>query len=499
MAAAGLIRQLRGLPLEITLVESEAIGTVGVGEATIPPIQGFNRLLGIEEGEFVRATHGSFKLGIEFVDWLRSGHRYFHPFGRYGDDFGLVPFHQQWLAARARGEDAPLGAYSLSESAARQGRFGLPEGGSRSVFATYSYAYHFDAAAYAAFLRSLAEKHGVVRIEGRIRDVERDGETGFVTALRLDDGQQISGDLFLDCTGFYALLIGKALGTPYRDWRNWLPCDRAIAIPSAPVTPIQPFTRATAREAGWQWRIPLQHRLGNGLVYSSDFLADEKAEAVLLANLESAPLGEPRRLRFTPGRREAAWVGNVVAIGLAAGFLEPLESTSLHLIQSGILKLINLFPLSDFDPAVRAEYNRRIAAEYDAVRDFLIFHYTVTERRDTPFWRHCASIDQPDTLRERIALFQRTGRLFIEEDAIFREPNWLAVLTGQGLRPAGRDMLADAVPAEERSSILHAMRRVIARTAEMMPAHAETISRYLAIDAKDADGGTGQTLQGVQH
>jgi tryptophan halogenase len=265
------------------------------------------------------------------------------------------------------------------------------------------------------------------------------------------------------------------------------------------VTPIQPFTRATAREAGWQWRIPLQHRLGNGLVYSSDFLADEKAEAVLLANLESAPLGEPRRLRFTPGRREAAWVGNVVAIGLAAGFLEPLESTSLHLIQSGILKLINLFPLSDFDPAVRAEYNRRIAAEYDAVRDFLIFHYTVTERRDTPFWRHCASIDQPDTLRERIALFQRTGRLFIEEDAIFREPNWLAVLTGQGLRPAGRDMLADAVPAEERSSILHAMRRVIARTAEMMPAHAETISRYLAIDAKDADGGTGQTLQGVQH
>ena len=477
MTAAALSRVLAGLPTRITLIESEEIGTVGVGEATIPPIQIFNRMLGIDEAEFVRETRGSFKLGIQFVDWFRRGHGYFHPFGRFGHDFGAVPFHQQWLAARAAGDETPLGAYCLSDAAARRGRFALPARDDRSVWSTYGYAYHFDAGLYAAFLRRRAEAAGVHRIEGRISHVARDGESGHVSALHLADGQQISGDLFVDCTGFRALLIGGAMKVPYRDWRDWLPCDRALAVPTARAGSLTPFTRSTARTAGWQWRIPLQHRTGNGHVYTSEFISDDAAQAQLLANLDAPATGDPRLLRFTTGRREAAWVANVIAIGLSAGFLEPLESTSLHLIQSAITTLLSWFPDAGFDPAVRDEYNRRVAREWDAVRDFLVLHYTATERDDSPFWQHCRSMALPDTLAEKIALFARTGRLIERAGDIFHEANWLAVLTGQGVMPAAYDRLADGVPAAERATMLAGMRRMIAQTAEAMPEHATVLAR----------------------
>ncbi|WP_333572588.1 tryptophan halogenase family protein [Sphingomonas sp.] len=477
MAAAALSQALAGTGVAIALVESEEIGTVGVGEATIPPIHGFNQMIGVDEAEFVKATGGTFKLGIEFVDWAKRGARYFHPFGRYGDDFGLVPFHQQWLAARAAGDRTPLSAYSLSTLAAMDGKFGLPQGGAQTVFATYGYAYHFDAGRYAAYLRRLSESRGVVRHEGRIDTVERDAQTGFVRALRLRDGSVVAGDLFLDCTGFRALLIGEALGVPYQDWSHWLPCDRAVAVPSATAGPPLPYTRSTARDAGWQWRIPLQHRIGNGHVYCSGFATDAEAEALLLANLEAAPIGDPRRLRFTTGRRARAWEGNVVAVGLSGGFLEPLESTSLHLIQSAINILLRWFPDSSFDPAVRAEYNRLVAREWDAIRDFLVLHYVATERDDTPFWRHCRNITPPDTLAEKMALFARTGRLLEREGDLFVEASWLSVLLGQGVTPQGFDVLAASIPAPVRAKILGAMRLTIANAAATLPSHEATIAR----------------------
>ena len=478
MAAAALAQGLRGTGIAIRLVESEEIGTVGVGEATIPPIQGFNRILGIDEVDFVKATQGTFKLGIEFVDWWRKGERYFHPFGRYGDDFGMVPFHQQWLAARAAGDMTPLAAYSLSDVAAARGRFAPANASAGSVFATFGYAYHFDAGLYAAYLRRFAEARGVVRHEGKIGDVALDPQTGFVTHLTLQDGRRIEGDLFLDCTGFRGLLIGEALGTRYLDWRRWLPCDRAIAVPTERIAPPTPYTRSTARDAGWQWRIPLQHRTGNGHIYSSDFMDDDAAEAVLLANLDARPVGDPRRLRFTTGRREQAWARNVVSIGLSSGFLEPLESTSLHLIQSAITNLLAWFPDRGFDPAIRDEYNRRMAREFDVVRDFLVLHYTATERDDTPFWRHCRAIEVPETLAEKIAMFARTGRLLERDGDIFHDASWLAVMTGQGVLPHGRDLLADGVPAKERSAVLAAMRKVIGQAADAMPSHADTLARH---------------------
>ncbi|MGN6819828.1 MAG: tryptophan halogenase family protein [Sphingomonas sp.] len=477
MAAAGLARQLRGTGIAITLVESEEIGTIGVGEATVPPIQHFNQILGVDEVAFVKATQGTFKLGIEFVDWWRKGHRYFHPFGRYGDDFGLVPFHQQWLAARARGDTSPIDDYCLATRAALENRFAIPENGPQSVFATYGYAYQFDAGLYARLLRQLAEAAGVTRIEGKIVRVEQHPETGFVEALHLERGERVAGNLFIDCTGFRGLLIGDAVGSRYLDYRHWLPCDRAIAVPSARTAPLTPFTRATALESGWQWRIPLQHRTGNGHVYCSGFLDDQDAEDRLLGNLDAEALDAPRRLRFMTGRREHIWEKNVVSLGLSSGFIEPLESTSLYLVQSGIIRLVRLFPGRDFNPIVRAEYNRAMAAEFDWIRDFLVLHYTATERDDTPFWRHCAAIPRPDSLAEQIDLFRSTGRLFADAEDIFHAPSWLAVLMGQGIAPRGRDTLADAVPAAERSDILRAMRSIIANTAQAMPAHDQTVAR----------------------
>jgi len=462
----------------IRLVESEDIGTVGVGEATIPPIKRFNQQLGLEENTFLRETQGTFKLGIEFVNWGRRGHRYFHPFGQFGADFDRVPLHQYWLRARAQGNDTPLDEYSMAWAAARRNRFDRPLRNPRQVQSTYDYAYHFDAGAYAAFLRRHAERQGVERIEGRIESVARDGERGHIDHVRLEDGRTVGGDFFVDCSGFRGLLIEQALEAGFEDWTHWLPCDRALAVPCAHGGDFTPYTRSTAHEAGWQWRIPLQHRIGNGYVYCSSHIDDDTARNTLLANLDGEPLGDPRPLRFTTGRRRAFWKRNCVALGLAAGFMEPLESTSLHLVQSGIQRLLALFPDRDFDPLVIEEYNTVTAREYERIRDFLILHYHATERDDTPLWRYCASMEIPDSLRHRMSHFRRYGRLVTDGMELFQNPSWLAVHVGQFHLPEQYDPLVDErtdVPADR---MLANLRQVMTEVAEAMPEHRDFIDRH---------------------
>jgi len=478
MAAAILSRALPRERLQISLVESDEIGIVGVGEATIPLIQNFNAILGIDELDFVRKTQGTFKLGIEFVDWHRVGSRYIHPFGRYGDDFGMTPFHQQWLRARSYGYDAPISDFSLTIQAALRGRFDKPAKGSPSVFSTYTYAYHFDASLYAKYLRGYAEQRGVERIEGKIADVLLRGEDGFIEALEMEDGRRFEADLFIDCTGFRALLIGKALGVGYEDWSNWLPCDRALAVPTQRTENPIPYTRSTARASGWQWRIPLQHRTGNGYVYSSRFISDEDARSELLANLDAPPTAEPRQLRFTTGRRTDAWAKNCISLGLSSGFLEPLESTSIHLIQTGCAKLLTWFPERDFDPLVVAEYNRQVREESESIRDFLVLHYHATERDDSPFWTHCRTMDVPDSLRSKMEIFRRTGRVPEPSYDLFHPASWVAVMLGQGMVPQSFDPMVDSVAPREAAAVLAGMRKVIAEAAEHMPMQQQFIDLH---------------------
>jgi tryptophan 7-halogenase len=478
MAAAILARATRRESMRIQLIESEEIGTVGVGEATIPLIQNFNHILGLDELDFVAKTQATFKLGIEFVDWLRIGERYIHPFGRFGGDFGFTPFHQQWLRARHYGYEVPIDDFSLNIQAARDGKFDRPGKGSPPVFSTYSYAYQFDASLYARYLRAYAEERGVERVEGKIAHVALRTEDGFVDALVTEDGRRLDADLFLDCTGFRALLIGKALGVGYDDWSRWLPCDRALAVPTQRTGDPVPYTRATARTAGWQWRIPLQHRTGNGYVYSSRFISDEDARAELLANLDAPRIAEPRPLRFTAGRRQQAWAKNCVAVGLASGFLEPLESTSIHLIQTAVSRLLTLFPEGDFDPMVIGEYNRQATAEIESIRDFLILHYNATERSDTPFWDYCRTMDVPDSLRFKTEMFRRTGRVPEPAFDLFHPPSWIAVLLGQGIVPESFDPIVDGVPPAEAAAVLAGMRKVVAETVRAMPTHQQFIDRH---------------------
>jgi tryptophan 7-halogenase len=461
----------------ITLIESEEIGTVGVGEATIPPIKLFNQTLGIAEPEFVRRTQGSFKLGIQFVDWAEPGRRYFHPFGGYGRQFDVVPIHHYWLQANAAGKAAAFDEYCMAWAASAAGRFAPPSSDARHVLSTYDYAYHFDAGLYAAFLREYSERRGVTRLEGKIGDVQLQSESGFVESVRLQDGRCVSGELFIDCSGFRGLLIEGALQTGYDDWTHWLPCDRAMAVPCANAGEFTPYTRSTARTAGWQWRIPLQHRIGNGYVYASQHISDEAAAATLLANLDGKPLADPRPLRFVTGRRRKTWNRNVVAIGLSSGFLEPLESTSLHLIQANIAKLLALFPDRDFDPLVTAEFNRIAASENERIRDFLILHYHLNRRQDGELWRYCAQMAIPDTLREKIDHFRRYGRLVQREYDLFGPNSWLAVHMGQLNTPLRMDPLihyrdVDAVTWLEK---LHG---ALAAAARQLPTHQEFIDRH---------------------
>lgn len=479
MTAIALARTF-GRRLAITLIESEEIGTVGVGEATIPTIHWFNELIGLDEAAFLRETRASFKLGIEFVDWARPGHRYFHPFGRYGVELPGVAFHHRWLKAQAEGLDLPLEALSLAGALACDNRFGKPAGDPRSILSTLGYAYHFDAGLYARHLRSLAEAAGVVRIEGKLHGIERDGETGFVTALSTECGDRVEGDLFVDCSGFRALLIAGAMGAGYDDWSHWLPCDRAVAVPCARVAETTPYTRSTARAAGWQWRIPLQHRTGNGYVYASAFLSDDEAAATLLANLDGEALADPRFLRFTAGRRKRTWVGNVVAIGLSSGFLEPLESTSIHLIQSGIAKLLTLFPDRDCDPALARRFDAVFAGDMDNIKDFLILHYHATRDKPDPLWEHCRAMPLPDTLVEREAQYRRSGRVMVDADELFRDASWLAVLNGQGVTAHGYNPVADTLdPATNRAQVAQ-VAGVIARAAPTLPKHDAALATAMA-------------------
>ncbi|MEH3102579.1 MAG: tryptophan 7-halogenase [Sphingomonas phyllosphaerae] len=476
MMAAAAGRFLDDGRRRITLVESDAIGTVGVGEATIPSITSFNNFLGIDEAEFLRATRGSFKLGIEFVGWDRPDARYFHPFGHFGRDIQGINFHQLWLKLRDLPGIGAIGDYSATTLAAAAGAFGHPVADPRSPLSGLALAYHIDATLYAAFLRRRAESDGVVRVEGRIVAVER-RDNGDVAALRLDDGRRIAGDLFVDCSGFRSLLLGEALGVPFGDWSHWLPCDRAIAVPTARVAAPVPYTRATAHRAGWQWRIPLQHRTGNGVVYASRFMDDDEAERLLLGRLDAEPTAAARRLSFTAGQRARLWERNVVALGLAGGFLEPLESTSIHLIQQGISKLFALFPDTSFCPVERDEYNRQMGDNYRSIRDFIILHYHATRRDDSPFWDHVRTMEIPDTLARKIALFRQKGRIFRYDDELFTVPSWVAVMFGQGVIPAGYDPIVDALDEGKLAAALRQMRGATAAAVAGLPPHGEALDR----------------------
>jgi tryptophan halogenase len=479
MAAAALSRFLDNGYSRVTLVESEAIGTIGVGEATIPPIVNFNALLGINENDFLAATKATFKLGVEFVDWGAVGERYLHPFGFPGHDLHGVPFHQLYLREAARRPLPPIADYTMSGAAARRGKFARPGREAQSPIAKLFYAFHFDAGLYARMLRDYAERLGAVRIEGRVVDVAQRGEDGFVTAITLEDGRQVAGDLFIDCSGFRGLLIEQTLGTGYDDWSHWLPCDRALAVQSELTGPPDPFTRATAHGCGWQWRIPLQHRMGNGFVYPSAFTSDDDALATFTAHVEGKMLGEPRRLSFTTGMRKRAWNANVIALGLSSGFVEPLESTSIHMIQAGIARLLALFPDKRFDPVERDEYNKALHNLYEDVRDFIVLHYHATRRTDSPLWNHCRTMAIPDSLATKLALWRGKGRSFRDNAELFATPSWAAVMLGQNIVPEGYDPIADSLDPDKVALELERVRRSFADTAERMPAHGEFIARCL--------------------
>ncbi|WP_254602773.1 tryptophan halogenase family protein [Sphingomonas bacterium] len=469
MTAAALSKALASTGIAITLIESEEIGTVGVGEATIPTIHWFNTLVGLDEGRFMADTGATWKLGIEFRGWQGDGSAYFHPFGTYGAPGDAAMFPHRLTRAWLAGEDAPIEAFSLTTQVARARAFAKPVGDPRSLLSTLGHAFHFDAARYAAHLRALAEARGVVRVEGKVARVDRDGDGGHVRALATERGDTVPGDLFVDCSGLRGLLIEQTMKAGYDDWSHWLPCDAAWAAPSEPEAAATPYTQATADAAGWRWRIPLRHRVGNGYVFSTRFEEPEAARERLVAAMETPPGAEPRLIRFVPGRRRRAWVGNVVAIGLAAGFLEPLESTSIHLIQSGIGKLLSLFPRDDADPLLAEQYNRVSAREIEEVRDFVILHYHLTRGRTEPLWRHCQAMPIPDTLRYKLDQFRRSGRIMLSPDELFRDASWFAVMTGQGVRAGDYNPLLDVMDEGANRAQLAGVRRAIADAAARIP------------------------------
>jgi tryptophan 7-halogenase len=484
MAAAAFAAVFKPHQMSIRLIESSEIGIVGVGEATLPHIRFFNRRIGIDERELMAHTQATCKLGIEFVDWARIGDSYIHPFGVFGGKMAGVPFHHFWLRQRAQGVHTDLESYSLPIVAARENRFQQPAEDPASVLSTFGYAFQFDASLYAGYLRKVAEGRGVQRTDGKIVDVRLHAESGDIESVKLADGQVVGGDLFIDCSGFRGLLIEQALKTGYDEWTRWLPCDRAAAVPCENVRPLTPYTRSTAREAGWQWRIPLQHRTGNGYVYSSNFISDDEAGTKLLSRLDGRALADPRFLRFTAGRRRLTWNRNCVAIGLAGGFLEPLESTSIHLIQIAITTLIDYFSERTltgdraFDPRIVDAYNRWMEMEYDRVRDFLILHYHATERGDTPLWDYCRTMQIPDSLKHKMELFRRRARVVTYKDGLFLEPSWLAVYFGQRVMPERYDPLADAVDETQLAQRMETVREQIRRAVAQMPAHEEFLARY---------------------
>ena len=479
MAAAAIARTMGGA-VDLTLVESEAIGTIGVGESTIPPLVNFNRLLGINEADFMRATQATFKLGILFDDWKDIGSRYFHSFGLTGKDHWSAGFQHFWMHGRAKGHGQPYDDYCLELAAALDGKFAhLP--GDRM-----NYAYQLDSGLYARFLRKMAEEDGTKRVEGRIGRVELNTESGDIAALVLDGDRRIEGDIFLDCTGFRALLIEGALHAGFDDWTHWLPCDSAIALQTPNVRPPVPYTRAMAHDAGWQWRIPLQHRSGNGLVYCSRYLDRDAALDRLLGNIEGEPLTEPNFLRFTSGVRRRQWHRNCVAIGLSGGFMEPLESTSIHLIQRAVLRFVRMLPAGR--PSMRdiAEFNDQQGQDMDQIRDFLVLHYKVTNRRDSAFWRYCADMPIPDSLAQKIELFRETGRVFRRNEELFAENSWVQVMMGQGVEPQSYHPIATKLRDDELEKLLATIRAQVADTVAKLPEHHAYVARYCGAEAAEA-------------
>ena len=476
MAAAALSRVTQ---TPITLIESEQIGTVGVGEATIPQIRTFNRALGIDEREFLRETKGTFKLGIRFVGWNGEGSDYLHAFGQVGRHTGVIPFHQLWARAKASGVAEPLGSYSLNDIAARAGKMAMPGAGLPAQGAHMPWAYHFDASLYAAYLRRLSEKKGVERVEGKIVDLELAPDKDAIESVTLETGQTINGDFFIDCSGFRALLISQLRGSEYRDWSQWLPCDSAQAVPCRSKLPITPFTTSTAHRAGWQWRIPLQHRIGNGVVYCSDFMTDDEARRHLLANIDGEPDAQPRQIRFKTGTREKHWIGNCMAVGLSAGFLEPLESTSIHLIQYSIARLMAMLPRRRIDPAIPAAFNREVSSQWSRIRDFLILHYWANERVGEAFWDRCRTMDLPDTLRAKIEQFRASGHFVREEEELFTEVGWTQVFLGQNVVPESWHPIADEMPMEELRQALSNISKEYRSLTAAMPDHARFIDSFV--------------------
>lgn len=478
MTAAALSSLLPPDAVKITLVESDAIGTVGVGEATIPDIINFNAMLGIREEDFLRATNGTFKLGIEFVDWGRLGDAYLHPFGPHGVDMNGIDFHQYWLRYKADNPDSTIEQFSLSAIAAKAAKFAMPENDPRSVLSQIRYAYHFDATAYARYLRQYAEQRGVTRTEGRVVDVSLNSENGFVSSVELEDGASLSGDLFFDCSGFRALLMEQTLGVGFEDWKHWLPCDTAQAVACEQSGELLPYTRSTAKKAGWQWRIPTQRRTGNGHIYASEMMSEDEAIASLLEDLDGPAIGEPRKIRFRTGRRARFWEKNCIAVGLSGGFLEPLESTSLFLIQEAISKFISLFPSKSMPDAVRDEYNRQLGKKFEQVRDFIILHYKATTRDDSPFWNYCRTMSIPDSLMQKIELFREAGRVFRYEDELFSKPSWVAVFLGQSIIPQSVDPIVSAVDAAQITKSLTSMKSAMLGATSRMQSHEAFIRKY---------------------
>lgn len=478
MTAAAMSRVLGADYGTITLVESDAIGTVGVGEATIPQIKVFNRLLDIDEDDFVRRTKGSFKLGIEFVNWGGVGTSYFHPFGSFGVDMEGLPFQSFWLRLYQQGMVPYISEYSLQAKAAAHGKFMRPVSAGKSPLSNIAYAFHFDAGLYAQYLREIAERRGVKRIEGKIVNVIQRGDDGFIEAVQLDNETRVDAELFIDCSGFRGLLIEQTLKSGYTDWSEWLPCNRAVTIPCDKAATTPAYTRSTAHQSGWQWRIPLQHRIGNGHVYCSNYISDDEAAAKLLANLDGKPLADaPRLIKFTTGMRRQSWVKNCVAIGLSSGFMEPLESTSIHMIQTAIARLLGNFPDKGFADIDRDHYNRVITYETEQIRDFLIAHYHVTPRDDTPFWNYCRTMSIPESLKEKIELFQNTGRTFRENEELFNMSSWFAVMVGQGLNARRYDPVADLLSLEETAKRLSDISQVVTNCVNYMPTHDDFIKQ----------------------
>ena len=463
--AAALLSKTLGKVIDVTLIESDEIGTVGVGEATIPPLVTFLRLLDMKEQDFMAATQATFKLGISFENWKDVNEKYLHPFGSTGTDHWTAGFQHFWLKDRERGSRVEFGDYCLESVAARAGKFAhLPKQG-------LNYAFHIDATLFAGFLRKFSKPFGVNRIEGKIVAVNSHPESGFIESLRLESGQVVEGDLFIDCTGFRGLLIEQALNTGYEDWTHWLPCDRAVALQTDSTIEAIPYTRAIAHSAGWQWRIPLQNRVGNGLVYCSKYMSDDEARAHLVRNIVGGHRGKPRLLKFTTGRRLKNWHKNVVALGLSSGFVEPLESTSIHLIQQGIIRMMQLFPHQGIRQTDIDEYNRQSLTEIEYIRDFIILHYKVTDRQDTPFWNYCREMEVPDTLAHRIRLFRETGRVFGAREDLFKENSWIQVMLGQGIMPEQYHPVVDVMSDDELTRFMRGIKSKVDSSVAKLPVH----------------------------